>query len=136
MDKISLSGPLDITLTSQRSPLQLAISNETDYPVRLALRLVSANLEFDEERVVDTYPPGSRTLTFEATARGSGVSPLSIRLETGDGRYVVDERRIVVRSTSFNQVALWLTLGAFAFLVLFYIFKALRKQPEGSATPG
>jgi hypothetical protein len=132
MDKVTLSGPDDITLTSRRAPVQLVLSNETDHPIRLALHLDSPNLEFEDERIVDTYPPGNRTLTLETTARGSGVFQLSARLQTTDGRYLVDEERIVVRSTSFNVVALGLTVGAFIFLVLFFIFKALRKQPEAS----
>lgn len=125
--KIGITGSTDVTLTSKRGPLQIVISNETSNPAQLVLRFVSPDLRFDEPQIVDLYEPGSHPLTLEPTATGSGVFQVVIRLETTDG-HLVDEERIVVRSTSFNQVALGITVGAFAFLVLFYVFKAVRKR--------
>ncbi|HZA19378.1 MAG TPA: hypothetical protein VE889_00875, partial [Actinomycetota bacterium] len=37
---------------------------------------------------------------------------------------------LTVRSTEFNEIALGLTFGALAFLILFYVVRGLRNRRE------
>jgi hypothetical protein len=37
-------------------------------------------------------------------------------------------KRITIRSTAFNRVALGITFGALAFLIFFYMFRVLRRR--------
>lgn len=127
IDKITLTGARDVTLTSQRGQVQVVLTNEATQPIRLALRLISPNLRFDRNRIVDTYPPGSHALTLDMETTGSGIFQLDLRLETTDGTLLVEQRRVVVRSTSFNQVALGVTVGALFFLIAFYIYRIVRR---------
>jgi len=127
MAKIGLAGSEDVTLSSRQAPLQLAVLNGTDVPVDVEIHLSSPDLEFDEPVVRDTYPPGARTLTIDTRVKTSGAFPLTVTLETPDG-YEIAQKVILIRSTSFNQIALGITVGALAFLVLFYSGKALRRR--------
>jgi multiple antibiotic resistance protein len=47
------------------------------------------------------------------------VVPLTIPLLTGPA---------TISSTSFNEIALGITIGALAFLILFYVFRSVRKR--------
>jgi Family of unknown function (DUF6049) len=137
-DKIELRGPDEITLTSRRGKIQLVVTNEGDFPVRLSVALRSlplggARLEPDELEV--TVPEGTqRQLDIDAIAQTSGIFSLEADVKTtGDG-YVIQTKRISVRSTRFNLIALGLTIGALLFLILFYATRAFRRAgPEEEA---
>jgi hypothetical protein len=64
-------------------------------------------------------------LTVDVAAQSSGIFPLVVTVETPDGTFITD-KTIEVRSTEFNEIALGLTFGALAFLILFYITRAIR----------
>ncbi len=133
MSKLEIQGPPGVTFTSREGSLQFRVTNEADYPVKLNLQVTSANLTIDEEELPDTFAPGAEVITVEATARTSGSFPISVVLTTPDG-LLVDETIITIRSTSFNRVALTITIGALVFLVLFYLLRGLRRAPERTGT--
>lgn len=120
----------EITLTSRRAPIQLQVSNGNDYPVTLQIDLSSQKLDFERQEVQQTFQPQTTTITVEVTAQSSGIFPLDVILETPEGEPIEPNgsKSIKVRSTEFNLVALAITLGALAFLVLFYLSRALRKR--------
>ena len=128
MSKISIDVAEDFTLTSREGQIQLRVTNDTGDPVRLELLLVSEGLSFEEDRITDVFQPGSRLLELKTIARGSGVFRLDTRVQTPEGGYLIDEKQTVIRSTSFNQIALAITIGALAFLVLFYIVRVIRRK--------
>jgi hypothetical protein len=133
MEKVSVAGAEGTTFTSRSGEIQLLLSNDASYPVKVAIRFDSPGLEFDRDAIIDTYEPGRTPLTVAADTTSSGTFPLRINLETIDG-YVISTDEVIIRSTSFNEIALGITLGALAFLVLFYVVRAVRKRrPE--ATP-
>jgi hypothetical protein len=133
MGKLEIQGPPGVTFTSREGSLQFRVINEADYPVKLDLRVTSANLTINEEELPDTFAPGAEVITVEATARTSGSFPISVVLTTPDG-LLVDETLITIRSTSFNRVALTITIGALVFLVLFYVLRGLRRTPDKTGT--
>jgi hypothetical protein len=53
---------------------------------------------------------------------------LRINTETPDGGLTFGSVVVTIRSTEFNRIALGLTFGALAFLILFYTAKAVRRR--------
>lgn len=127
--KISVGGREDITLTSSNGQVPLVLENDTAYDVTLEVHIESddRDLEISERLLSDTFEPGATSLPIEATARASGIYPVSVRVTTSDG-YEVSEFGIRIRSTEFNEIALGITVGALAFLVLFYVFRSARRR--------
>jgi hypothetical protein len=127
MGKVAVLVDDDITLTSDEAPVQLLILNNATYPVTVDLELISSDLDFADTTITDTYEPGNHPLTVQARVKSSGAFPLVVSLGTTDG-YEIETQEILVRSTSFNRVALGITVGALAFLIIFYLFRAVRQR--------
>jgi len=129
MAKIRLGAPDRITLTSREGQIRLEAFNDATYPVKVRITFAAPKLSI-EESIVRTIPPGKQQpLEVEATAEASGTSSLEVYLETPDGLTLQgSQRRIAVTSTQFNRIALGLTFGALAFLVLFYVNRAIIRR--------
>ncbi len=129
MAKIRLGAPDRITLTSREGQIRLEAFNDATYPVKVRITFAAPKLSI-EESIVRTIPPGKQQpLEVEATAEASGTSSLEVYLATPDGLALPDsQRRIAVTSTQFNRIALGLTFGALAFLVLFYVNRAIIRR--------
>ena len=130
MAKVTLEGAPEITLTSRKGELPIVLSNGADYPVDIEIELVSDNLAFNETTIRDTFEPGRHPLTLEATARASGAFPLRVLVHSPDGEYEIASKDILIRSTSLNQIALAITIGALVFLVLFYASRPFRRRKK------
>jgi hypothetical protein len=135
--KIQIAGPQEITLTSKTGQIQVLIVNETGYDVDLNVLVTSENLTlrgegFSREDIVEEQHIGSEQerITFNVTTRASGIFLVEVGLETPDGLDIGEPVPITVRSTAFNEIALGLTFGALAFLILFYVVRALRNRRE------
>jgi Family of unknown function (DUF6049) len=129
LSKISIGGRRNVTLTSRRGEVPLLLVNDTGYDVSLEVQLVAEgrDIEISENVIRGSFPPGTSPLPFEASARSSGGFRVRVRVQTADG-YPVHETFISVRSTEFNEIALGITIGALAFLILFYIFRGARRR--------
>lgn len=127
--KITIGGRQDITLTSSNGQVPLVLENDAAYDVTLDVRLdfTDRDLEISDRLISDTFEPGATSLPIEATARASGIYLVSVRVTTSDG-YEVFASEIRIRSTEFNEIALGITVGALAFLVLFYVFRSARRR--------
>ena len=128
MEKITLEGAPEITLTSRQGELPIVLSNETSYPVDVEIELISDNLAFEETAVRQTFEPGKHPLTLEATAQASGAFPLRVVVRSPEGDYEIATKNILIRSTQLNRVALGITVGALAFLILFYASRPFRRK--------
>ena len=128
MEKITLEGAPEITLTSRQGELPIVLSNEAGYPVDVEIELFSDNLEFKEVAVRQTFEPGRHPLTLEATAQASGAFPLRVVVRSPEGGYEIASKDILIRSTQLNRIALGITVGALAFLILFYASRPFRRR--------
>ena len=138
IDKISIGGPSEINLTSREGEIPLVVSNGTGFPTTVSVSVSSpqpdlvldpATVRPQQIAADDTYQ-----FTVEANARSSGIFPIEVVVQTSDGSLDLAYKRITIRSTEFNRIALGLTAGAFAFLVLFYLLRVARRQrKEGAA---
>lgn len=125
IDRIDLQGAEVINFTSERGQVQFVVVNDTGFPIVVDLGLESPKLAV-ESLVDEPIPVGDHPVQVAAEAQSSGTFPLSVQMRSPGGGLTLATKTITIRSTNFNEVALTITVGAFAFLVLFYVVRAVR----------
>ena len=73
--------------------------------------------------------PGTQTFTFPVRADATGRFPVKIQVRTPVNDALAEtitETQVVVRSTAYNRVALFLTLGAGFFLLGWWAIRLVR----------
>ena len=86
----------------------------------MVLRFVSdRRLEFVQGAAQSvTLGPGRRTFTIRVRAQTTGRIPVKVQvLSRGSPPDTIAERTMVIRSTAYNLVALFVTIGAAMFLL-------------------
>lgn len=112
-----------VTLTSRGGDIPVTLRNLAGYPMTVEVTLTSPRLEFlgDGASREVNLTRESHVLTFPVRAQVNGRFPVQIVVATpGPGGVQMAVSRIVVRSTVYNRVALILTIGAAAFLALWW----------------
>ncbi|HEX2294402.1 MAG TPA: DUF6049 family protein [Actinomycetota bacterium] len=128
LDRIALHAAPEITMTSRSTDVQFLVENDNPYPVRLDVGLESPNLVVDGLRIPSEFPPEATTpVQASVAAQTSGIFQVELTATTPGGSEV-DQLVISVRSTELNQIALGITLGALAFLISFYVYRAVRRR--------
>ena len=133
--KITVSGP-DTTLTARRSAIEVNVFNDTTYPVTVdvgfetsepgALRIDDSDL--DELQDIEVAPGEAPVINVDAIAESSGIYQVKAAVLSPVSNEEISFRNITIRSTNFNQIALGLTFGALAFLILFYVLRVIRRR--------
>ena len=138
--KLSVSGP-DTTLTSQRSAIEVNVFNEAAYPVTVDVDFFDQDGdiridESDKEELNDlTIDPGEApAIKVDAIADSSGIFNLEARILSPETGALISSNPIRIRSTNFNQIALGITFGALAFLILFYVLRLTRRRRSARRT--
>jgi Family of unknown function (DUF6049) len=134
LSKIELVGPEQITLTSNKGKFQFVIVNDTEYPATVDVEMSSDNLALPDVGP-KTVPPGRRQFEFDVTTQASGIFPLTVQLRTPSGLVINEPKPITVRSTEFNEIALAITLGAVAFVILFYVVRGAKNKRSDDEGP-
>jgi hypothetical protein len=122
-DRIGI-GTSVVTLTSRAGFIPVTLENGSGYTATVVLQFMSdRRLEFSggASRTVP-LPPGDRTLTVGVKSLANGRIPIRVRLVT-PGEFlpeVITERGLVVRSTAYNRLALFVTIGAALFLLAWW----------------
>lgn len=140
--KISISGP-NTTLTSQRSAIEVNVFNETTYPVTVDVDFQASRPsvmridESDSDELDDlVIEPGSApAIRVDAIADTSGIFLVTASVESPETGRQINHQDITIRSTNFNQIALGLTLGALVFLIIFYLFRVIRRRRAPTEVP-
>lgn len=128
MEKVVLGVPPETTFTSRTGTLDVSLISRTEYPVEVKVVLRALDMNFDPATFEDRLEPGTnKRRSIGAEAQTSGTFPIEVRVETADG-YTIASEAIQVTSTEFNVVALAITFGAVAFLILFYVIKGMRRR--------
>ena len=90
-------------------------------PCRSSVRLRSQKLEFPEgETIPLVLTEPSTRIDIPVRARTSGAFPLQIDVTTPDGQRRLAMSRYTVRSTAVSGAGLVLSIGAGAFLVVWW----------------
>ena len=135
LGKITIGGSDEIGLTSREAEIPIVVFNDAAYEVSVTVVVRSAALGIDEQTATTIGAHGLKTITLDVQTQSSGIFTAFVRVETPDG-YDIDSKTISVRSTEFNEIALGLTFGALAFLILFYITRAIRMRQTRAPEPG
>ena len=130
--------PIDsVQLTSRDGRLPFSFQNGLDYPVRIEASFVSDQLTFTELEDGETstlvLEPGVTSEEFTVRALTSGSFPLSIEMRSPDDALQLGDGVVSVRSTALSGVAVVLSVGAAAFLVLWWLTQLRRRHRRRDA---
>lgn len=119
--EVSTPATFTLTLAARDGTIPLTIRNDSGLPLRVAVHLRSPRLEFPDG---DTIPlvltePSTR-IDIPVRARTSGAFPLQVEVMTPDGEQQLSATRYTVRSTAVSGAGLILSVGAGAFLVVWW----------------
>jgi hypothetical protein len=111
-----------VTLTSQSGQIPLNLENRLPYPVRVRVELRSLKLDFPDGAVQFVELPAAEPYPLEiaVTTRASGSFPMDVAVTSPDGTLQLASSRFTVRSTAISGVGLVLSIGAGAFLLLWW----------------
>jgi hypothetical protein len=110
-----------LTLAARDGTIPLTLGNQSGLPLRVVIRLRSQKLEFPEgESISLLLTEPSTRIDIPVRARTSGDFPLQIDVLTPDGQQRLAMSRYTVRSTAVSGVGLVLSVGAGAFLVVWW----------------
>jgi hypothetical protein len=114
-----------INLTAREGELPISLRNSADYQMTVRLQFDSDKLEFPDQPdgVVPAFvlpPAQTSTIDVEVRTRSSGAFPLEVTVLSPDGTRSLDDVRFTVRSTVVSGVGLVLSIGAGAFLALWW----------------
>jgi len=111
-----------LTLTSRTGVVPLSFQNDTGQPLQVRLRLRSDRLTFPDgkEQILD-LPPNNTTVQVRVNTTSSGSFPLLLSVTSVDGRIVIEQTRITVRSSVVSGIGIALTLTAGVFLVVWWV---------------
>lgn len=121
LDRIQMPHNRSITLTARNGEIPITVTNHLPYPVKAIVEVSSDALVFSSnaKRPIDLTRQNT-TETFSVRARGSGSFPLLIRVTSPEGSLVLAQSRFTVRSTAVSGVGVGLSVGAAAFLFLWW----------------
>jgi hypothetical protein len=127
--KFQLPKGASLTLTARRGAIPITVRSSANYPPRVLLQVASDRLKF---------PGGSTrhlklsrhdtTERFTVQSLGSGAFPLRILLKSPDGKVVLSQTRLTVRSTNASGVGIALSVGAGLFLLLWWYRHSARRR--------
>jgi len=114
-----------ITITSRDSVIPLTIrAPDTDHRLNVLVRLASDKLAFpdgaDEHIALGGDGPDSVRLDIAVTALSSGAFPLRVEVSSPDGKVVLAEAELTLRSTAISGVGVALSIGAGLFLAVWW----------------
>ena len=121
-----------IQLTSRKASVPFSFQNRADVPLRVELRIIGEKLtveDFDDgESTTLVLEPGVTTHRFQLRALGSGSFPITIELHSPDGGLLVGQAQAAIRATTPTGVGLGLTIGAAAFLAVWWVIDTKRRK--------
>jgi hypothetical protein len=112
-----------INFTARDGVVSLTFKVTTGYPVSIDVLLEGDKLEFpghEDGHIPLTLTEETTRVSIDVRTRASGDSPLDLTLQTPDGGMVIGRSRVTVRSTAFSGVGLVLSVGAGAFLAVWW----------------
>jgi hypothetical protein len=139
-DKVTVTVPESVTLSSRAGSFPLTVTNKLPEPVNVRLDLQSANVDRlqVEDIPVERIEPGERRLiTVTAQAAANGKVPVSVQLTTTDGVPLGPSRPTVVNATDYGTVG-WIIVGTAAVLFAAAVIRRTgrrRSSPDLRPTP-
>jgi hypothetical protein len=129
-----------VTLASANGVIPVVVDNATGHRLRVRVRLVSDRaLNFPDGGYRDLVLGTQETaVRFPVHAQTTGLFSVKIQVLSASeqsSRDVVAENRLLVRSTAYNRVALFVTIGAGVFLLVWWGRRFLPRRRAARPTP-
>jgi hypothetical protein len=119
--QVSTPATLTLTLAARDGTIPLTVANDSGMPLRVSVHLRSQKLEFPEGETIPLVLTEAATrIDIPVRARTSGAFPLRIDVTTPDSQRRLATSRYTVRSTAVSGAGLVLSIGAGAFLVVWW----------------
>ncbi|MCW2525709.1 MAG: hypothetical protein JWM76_569 [Pseudonocardiales bacterium] len=130
--KVRITSPnnASYTLASSDAPLFITVENALSVSVSVSLRVEPApgfRGLVTRPVPVEVIPPGIHQFNVGTHVERTGRFQLILTLVSPSGKALSDNTQIRVKSTAFGAVALWITGGAFALLVVALILRTFRR---------
>jgi hypothetical protein len=118
-----------ITLASRRGTIPITISNGLDQAVRVRLRVAadSARITAPDTAVHTVDARRNVTESVTAVVNQAGLFPVTAQLLTPDGRPYGQPVQLRLRSTAYGELALGITGGALAVLLIAVVVRLFRR---------
>lgn len=118
---ISIPETDKVTLGARDATFPLPIESSLDEPAQVVIELESSDrLEFPNDRIEATLDEERQVVQIRVRTRASGDTPVRVTVRTPDDGVILAEGRYVIRSTAVSSVGIFLTVGAAAFLALWW----------------
>jgi hypothetical protein len=143
--KVEAPARQSITFTARDGVVSYVVRNHAGYPITAVVRFQGTKVEFPDHAtgtITTTLEGDSTRVELNVHTLTSGDSPVEITVATPDGRIVLARTRVTIRSTAFSGVGVVLSLGAGAFLVVWWgrtiiqSRRAQRRSPRHAAGAG
>lgn len=127
-----------ITLGTRDAHIPIAFTSEASEPLEVRIHLsASDRLDFPRNEIEAVILPDQRTVVqVPVRSLTSGDTPMTVRVTTPDGGFVIATGRYTVRSTAVSSVGLVLTVGAAGFLVVWWSRHIIRARRERRSNRG
>ena len=117
-----------ITLTSSAvRDVPIAVRNAADVPLRVTIRIFGQHLASAVERTRTLPPESTQTIPMDLQLHTTGRFTVRVQVLTPSGR-PIGGRNLIVRSTAYNRIALWITLGAALLAMLVWARRFLPRR--------
>lgn len=138
--RVALVPPADgtYTLSSSSAPLVLTVTNPLPVPVKVVINITArgvVGLRADDIGVQEIPANSRRTLQIPTTVERSGTFAVQAQLSTPDGGALGPSVQLTVRSTAYGLVALIVTGGAGALVLLLIARRLIRRIRDGRRAP-
>ncbi len=101
LDKMDVADNQNITLTSSKGKIPIAINNKTPYPFKIKITVESAGLEFPDGKSQEIrLHPRENLYTVPVVTKGSAPEKIRFALHYED--YVIKEGSLIVQSMYYN----------------------------------
>jgi hypothetical protein len=111
-----------VTIPSLRGTVVFTVKNGTRYQTKIVVKLIPhGQLTLPEgDRITEVLHPGeSRLVQMVVQAQTTGRFPVTVQILAPQGGLIA-QSQLIVRSTAYNRLALFVTAGAVLFLLLWW----------------
>ena len=118
--ELSLPANRTITVTSSSARFPIAVTSSSPTPLHVVLVISGPKLSSPSSTPL-VLSRGTTAFIVRVTTRTSGDSSLQLELVSPTGGFVLVRREFTLRSTAISGVAIGLTAGAGAFLLVWWL---------------
>ena len=118
---ITIPAKDKVTLGARDATFPLPVKSSLTYPVKVVIELESNDrVEFPHNRIETTLTEGRQVVPVRVRTRAAGDTPVRITVRSPDDGVILAESQYTIRSTAVSGVGVLLTVGAAAFLAVWW----------------